>query len=90
MTRTVTLKELRPLLPKIAMEIDSKMDRFIVTKRGKPIILMMSIDDYESILETLSILTNPRLEKRIRAAEEDVKKGRFKELEKIEKELGIV
>jgi len=90
MTRTVTLKELRPRLPKIVDEIDSRMDRFIVTKRGKPLVLMMSIDDYESLLETLSVLSDPALVKRIKAAEKDVKKGRVKALDKLEKELGIV
>ena len=61
MTKSVTLKALRPRLPKIVDEIDSKMDRFIITRRGKPVALMMAIDDYESLLETLDILSNSKL-----------------------------
>ena len=90
MTKNVTLKMLRPRLPKIIDEIDSKMDRFVITKRGKPVALMMSIDDYGSILETLSVLSDKSLMKRIKNAESDIRKGRIKSLEKIEKELGIV
>ena len=90
MTKSVTLKALRPRLPKIIDEIDSKMDRFVITKRGKPVALMISIDDYESLLETLDILSNTHLVKNIKAAEADIAGGRIKTLEKIEKELGIV
>lgn len=90
MTKSITLKKLRPSLPKVVDEIDSKMDRFIITKRGKPVALMMAIDDYESLLETLSVLSNARLMKRIKQAEKDVKSGRVKSLNRIEKELGIV
>jgi prevent-host-death family protein len=90
MTKSVTLKALRPRLPKIIEEIDAKMDRFVITKRGKPVALMISIDDYESLLETLDILSNKNLVKRIKTAESDVAGGRVKTLEKIEKELGVV
>ncbi len=90
MTRTITLKELRPRLPKVIEEIDSRMDRFIVTKRGKPAALMMSIDDYESMLETLSVCTDRKLVKRLKAAEREVKSGKGRSLDEIEKELGLV
>jgi prevent-host-death family protein len=90
MTKSITLKALRPKLPRVIDEIDSKMDRFIVTKRGKPVALMMSVDDYESLLETLDILSNSKLIKKIKRAEADIKRGRIKTLDKIDKELGIV
>ena len=89
MTKNIPLKKLRPNLPKVMEEIDSKMTRFIVTKRGKPAALMMSIDDYESLLETLDILSNTGLRKDIKAAEEDIKKGNIRSLDEIDKELGI-
>jgi prevent-host-death family protein len=90
MTKSVTLKALRPRLPRIIDEIDSKMDRFIITKRGKPVALMIAMDDYASLLETLDVLSNTRLAKRIKKAEADIAAGRVKALDKIEKELGIV
>lgn len=90
MTKSVSLKNLRPKLPKIMEEIDSKMDRFIVTKRGKPIALIMSIDDYESLLETLDILSDRKLLKRIKQAERDIKKGNLTTLDQVERDPGIV
>ena len=90
MTKSITLKTLRPKLPRIIEEIDSKMDRFVITKRGKPVALMMSIDDYESLLETLDVLSNARLMKKIRKAGAELKKGNIKTLDEVEKELGVV
>ena len=90
MTKSVTLKALRPKLPKIIDDIDSRMDRFIITKRGKPVAIMISVDDYESILETLDVLSNTHLMKKIKKAEAQVRNGRVKMLDQIEKELGIV
>ena len=90
MTRNVTLKNLRPKLPRIIDEVDSKMDRFIVTKRGRPVALIISVDDYESLLETLDVLSDAGLMKKIKKAEAEVRKGNVKALDEIEKELGIV
>ncbi len=90
MTKNVSLKNLRPKLPKIMNDVDSKMDRFVITKRGKPIALILSIDDYESLLETLSVLSDKNLMKRIKQGGRDIKKSRLKSLGKIEKELGLV
>ena len=90
MIKSVTLKALRPKLPRIMDEIDSKMDRFVITKRGKPVAMLMSIDDYGGVLETIDILSNTHLMKRLKKAKADVKAGRLKSLDIIERELGIV
>jgi len=90
MTKNITLKKLRPSLPRVVDEIDSKMDRFVITRRGKPVALMMAIDDYESLLETLSILSDAKMMKKIKQAEKEIKGGKVKSLDRIEKELGIV
>ncbi|NQT33020.1 MAG: type II toxin-antitoxin system Phd/YefM family antitoxin [Candidatus Omnitrophica bacterium] len=85
MTKNIKLKELRPNLTKIIEEVDSKMTRFIVTKRGKPTAVIMAIEDYESLLETLEILSNAGLGEKIKAAEEDVRKGNIQSLDEIYK-----
>ena len=76
MTNTISLKELRPELPKVIERIDEKFDRYIVTKRGKPVVVMMSIDDYESLTETLDILEDKETMKRVRKGEEEIKQGK--------------
>ncbi len=90
MVNTISVRELRPTLSKVIDNIHKKFDRYVITRRGKPEVIMMSIDDYEGLLETLEIESDPDLMKRLKQAEEDMKKGKGKSLEQIHKELGIV
>ena len=90
MVNTITLKELRPELPQVINGIDSKLDRYIVTKRGKPVVVMMSVDDYESLMETIAIQSDTDLMKSIQKAKKEVQKGKGKNLNDLNKELGLV
>ena len=87
MVHTVALKELRPDLPGVINGIDSKLDRYIVTKRGKPVVVMMSVDDYEGIMETLDILSDKEAVKRIKKAEREIKNGKTITLEKLRRDI---
>ena len=87
MVHTITLKELRPALPHVIEDIDSKLDRYIVVKRGKPVAIMMSVDDYESLMETLDILSDKEAVKRIKRAKEQIAKGETISLEKLRQKI---
>ena len=50
----ITLKNLRPNLPQVIEKVDSQLDRYIISKRSRPIAILLSIDDYESLIETLN------------------------------------
>lgn len=88
MITTMSLKELRPELPKVIARIDGKLDRYIVTKRGKPVIVMLSVEDYESLMETLDILADPKAMADLRKGEEDIRKGRTHSWAEIKASLG--
>lgn len=88
MISTVSLKELRPELPKVIERIDARLDRYVVTKRGRPVVVMLSIDDYESLMETLDILADPKAMTGIRKGEEDIRKGRTRSWSEIKASLG--
>lgn len=83
MVNTITLKELRPELPEVIKNIDTKLDRYIITKRGKPVVMMMNIDDYESILETIEILSDKQAVKRIKQSKEEIAKGKTVSLKEL-------
>lgn len=90
MVNTISVRELRPKLAEVLSAVHNRFDRYIVTKRGRPEAVMISIEDYESILETLNILSDKSLMRRIRKAEKDLSRGKGISLEKIKKELGLV
>ncbi len=87
MVNTITLKELRPELPQVIRHIDTKLDRYIVTKRGKPIAVMMSPDDYEGLLETIEILSDKETVRRIKKAKRQIKEGKTVSLEELRHKL---
>lgn len=87
MTHTITLKELRPDLPRVVDQIDKKWERFIVTKHGKPSVVMISVEDYESLMETLDILTDAKAVKRLKKGEEDLRKGKTRSWQEIKNRL---
>ena len=90
MLKNISLKELRPKLPSLIKDVDSKMDRYIITKRGRPVALMMAIDDYDSLIETLEILSDKKLAARIKRAEAEIKRGIFVPFEVTKKDKGVV
>ncbi len=90
MTITIPLTELRPKLPKIMDRVSKYFDRCVVTRHGEPEAVIMSIEDYESILETMEIQADKSLMRRLNKADGELKKGRGAALEKIRKELGLV
>ena len=90
MVNTISARELRPKLADVLEAIHSRFDRYVITRHGKPEVVMMSIEDYESILETLEIQSDKALMRRIKQAEKDFKAGKGTPLEKAKKELGLV
>ena len=87
MTYTVTLKELRPGLPKVVDSIDKKMDRYVVTRHGKPVIVMLSIEDYEALMETLDILADKQAMAGVRQGVSDMRKGKTRSWQEVKRSL---
>ena len=74
---------------KIAEEVQLPNTFYKLTVDGNPKIVMMSHDEFQSIMETLEILSNPEIMDDLREAEEDFKKGNYVSLEEVKKNLGI-
>ncbi len=87
MVNTITLKKLRPELPEVIKNIDAKLSRYIVTKRGNPIAVMMSPDDYEGLLETIEILSDKETARRIKKAKREIREGKVVSLEDLRRKV---
>jgi len=87
MVNTIALKKLRPQLPQVINNIDTKLDRYIVTKRAKPIAIMMSLDDYDGLLETIEILSDKEMVKNIRRAKREIRAGKTISLEELRRKI---
>jgi antitoxin YefM len=51
-------------------------ERVTVTKNGSPVAVIMAVEDYESLMETLRILSDPQAVADIREAEQQIAQGR--------------
>ncbi len=87
MLHSVTMKELRPRLPEVIKRIDGKLDRYVVTRRGKPVAVMMSIEDFESLMETIDILADPDAMAGIRKGEQDIREGKTRSWKEVKTSL---
>jgi prevent-host-death family protein len=56
-------------------EVAGTHERVTVTKNGSPVAVILAVEDYESLMETLEILSDPRAGAEIRQAEEEMVAG---------------
>lgn len=87
MTRTITLKALRPGLPRVADSIESKLDRYIVTRRGHPVMMLLSPEDFDGLLETIEVLSDKTAAKRIRKSWREARAGKTVTLQSLRRRL---
>ena len=83
MIKTVPVSEARHTLPDLVARMRKLMDRVIITRKGKPEAVIMSIDEYESWVETLELMSRPKTVKGIREGLADLKAGRSRSFEEV-------
>ncbi len=69
------LAEVKNRLSQVVERLEREHGRVVITKHGKPAVVMLSVQDLESLEETLAILSSPGLRQDIREAERDVATG---------------
>jgi len=90
---TLPLAEVRAQLSKLVDEAVRTHERIEVTKNGRRAAVILSADDYDSLIETLDILGDAEAMAAIREADTDIAAGRLYSLDEVEAELrakGIV
>ncbi|WP_313405110.1 type II toxin-antitoxin system Phd/YefM family antitoxin [Aeromicrobium sp.] len=83
---TLSLADARANLSKIVESAVTTHERFDVTRNGDRAVVVMSADDYDSLLETLDILSHPDEVAAIREALAG-DAGRRSSLEEVQAEL---
>lgn len=87
MSKTIPLSEAKAKLSEIIKNISETKDVFTISKGGEPAGVLLSVEEYESLLETLEILSDPELMAALRKAEKEEKKGKFLTHEEVWSEL---
>jgi prevent-host-death family protein len=81
--KTLPLTDARKDFPNIVDEVSSRHEHVVITKRGKPAAVVMSVDEFESWQETLEIMADRGAMAAIARAERDIKAGRVRALEEV-------
>ena len=68
----VPLAEVKNRLSEIVERVEREHQRIVITKHGRPAAVILSVDDLESLEETLEIMSNPQLMADIREAEQEL------------------
>lgn len=84
---TIPLAEARAQLSRLVDEAVRTHERIEVTRKGRRAAVILSADDYDSIMETLDILSDPELMREIREAEAEMDAGEFSTLEEVTADL---
>jgi len=84
---TVPLAEARAQLSKLVDDAVRTHERIEVTRNGRRAAVILSADDYDSIMETLDILGDAEAMAVIRQADADIAAGRVSTLEEVEVQM---
>ena len=86
-TETLSLTELRPRLPELVDRVSQFFDRFLITRHGRTEAVLLAVDDFEGLLETVEILSDNESVKRLAEAEKELARGGGHDLDDIRRQL---
>lgn len=83
MSKTIPLKEARQQFSSIVNKVDRLRERYVVTKNGTPRAVVMSAEEFESWVETLEFMSNPKAVKALEQGLKEAKAGKFRSFKEV-------
>ena len=74
--KIIPVTKVKRQLLDIVKEMEQDDSTIAVTKNGEPVSVLMSVARYESLLETIEILADPKIVKALAASKRDFERGR--------------
>jgi antitoxin YefM len=87
--RTVPFTEARTRLTEILDEVEARHEHIVITRNGRPAAVVLSLEEYEALEETLEILQDDEALQALRESAEDARAGRTFSLDEVRRELGL-
>ena len=60
MTKTLPISEVKTKLPSLVKGVNERDDEIVITRNGRPEAVILSMDEYEGLQETIEILSDPK------------------------------
>jgi prevent-host-death family protein len=80
---TLSLADARADFSKLVATAHETHERFEITKNGERVAVLLSADDFDSLVETLEILSDPEAMAGVAAGLADIAAGRTKSVEEV-------
>ncbi len=88
-TQELTTVDARRELTRLPEKLEANPGTVAVTRRGKPVLAIMTWEDYQSIMETLEIISDDESVVRLRRSIKEVKEGKLIPWQQAKTRLGI-
>ena len=86
--RIISISEARKRIFDIAEEVQKPNNFYTFTENGKPKAVLMSANEFGSLMEDYELLCDPGFQKRIQDAEKEIARGDYVTLDELKRELG--
>ncbi len=65
MAKTLSLSEVKTRLPELVAGVEEREEEVVVTKNGRPAAILINVQEYARLKETLDVLSDPDLMQQI-------------------------
>jgi antitoxin YefM len=86
---TTSLSDLKSHLSEYADRAEREHEQFTITRNGRPAVVLVSADEWESLQETLFWLSQPGIHESIAEADADIAAGRVYDEAQVRASLGL-
>ena len=76
MAKILPISEVKTHLPELVSRVTERDEQIVVTKNGKPAVVILSCEEYDSLRETIDILSDPVMMRQIHKSMAYLAKGR--------------
>lgn len=83
---SINLSEAKDKLSQLVKEASETTRQIVISVNGRNQAVLISMDEYESLMETIEILKNQSLVRKIASSMEDIRKGRVVKFDDIRKD----
>ncbi len=83
--KTINLSQAKDKLSELVKEVSETYEPVVIAVRNHKDAALISMDEYDSLMETIEILQDHELMKKIKASMEEIKRGEVIPYEKIKK-----
>ena len=83
----IPLADAKARLSAVLDEVRDTHDRVVITRNGRPEVVIMSVSDLEALEETLDLLSTPGALDDIRAAEAEIARGEAVDADELQRQM---